>query len=77
MPYRINKELPAGVRNNLPPHAQSIFRETFNHAWEEYSQPSKRRDGASREEVARKVAWSAVKKEYQKEQDGKWRKRAA
>lgn len=77
MPYRINKDLPAGVKNNLPPHAQSIFREAFNHAWEEYRQPAKRRGGASREEVAQKVAWSAVKKEYGKDQSGKWSKKAA
>ena len=77
MPYRINKELPVGVKNHLPPHGQTIFRKAFNNAWEQYKKPSKRRGGASREEASRKVAWAAVKKEYKKGNDGKWHKKAA
>lgn len=66
MPYRTNKDLPPGVRNHLPPHAQDIFREAFNHAWEEYAEPKKRRSGGSQEDIARRVAWAAVKKKYHK-----------
>ena len=36
MPYRTDTELPAGVKDNLPPHAQDIYREAFNSAWQEY-----------------------------------------
>ena len=36
MPYASNDELPPAVGNHLPPHAQDIFREAFNHAWQEY-----------------------------------------
>jgi len=71
MPYKSNDELPDSVRNNLPKHAQEIYRKAFNSAWDEYKNPKDRRGDDSREEVAHKVAWSAVKKEYQKE-DGKW-----
>ncbi len=35
MPYTANDELPPAVRDHLPPHAQDIFREAFDHAWEE------------------------------------------
>jgi len=66
MPYRSNEDLPPGVSNHLPPHAQNIFREAFNHAWAQYSNPEKRRLGGSRENTARRVAWAAVKKKYRK-----------
>ena len=44
MTYEQNSDLPKGVRNNLPAHAQDIYREAFNHAWEQYRSPDKRRD---------------------------------
>jgi cation transport regulator len=77
MPYRVNRDLPASVTNNLPPHAQSIYREAFNHSWKEYEDAKKRRGNASHEEVSHKVAWAAVKKEYEKGAGGKWHKKAA
>jgi cation transport regulator len=66
MPYRENADLPDRVRTHLPEHAQDIYREAFNNAWEQYKEPEKRRTAESREEVAQKVAWSAVKKKYHK-----------
>ena len=36
MPYSSNDELPSAVADHLPSHAQDIFREAFNHAWDEY-----------------------------------------
>ena len=71
MPYRSNEDLPLGVRNHLPPHAQDIFREAFNHAWEQYRYPEQRWMGGTQEDVARRVAWAAVKNKYQK-QDTIW-----
>lgn len=73
MPYDKIEDLPSSVKDNLPAHAQEIYKEAFNHAWEEYQNPDDRRNGASREEIAHRVAWSAVKKEYKKV-NGKWRK---
>lgn len=61
MPYASNDELPESVRAHLPPHAQEIFRKAFNHAWQEYAHD------ARREEIAFRVAWSAVEKVYVKE----------
>jgi cation transport regulator len=72
MPYTKTIELPEDVRNVLPEHAQHIFKEAFNSAYDEYEDPEKRRTDDSREEVAFKVAWSAVKKEYEKGADDKW-----
>ncbi len=69
MPYASNRELPTQVKDNLPGHGQDIYREAFNHAFENYKDPAKRRGHASREEVSHKIAWSAVKHEYHKEGD--------
>jgi len=76
MPYGSNADLPGTVRGVLPRHAQDIYREAFNHAWEEYADPDERRDESeSREEVAHKVAWAAVKRRYHKVGDI-WRERS-
>ena len=73
MPYKSAAELPESVKANLPAHAQEIYREAFNNAAQEYTDPSKRRGSESLDEVAHKVAWAAVKHEYRKnETTGKW-----
>ena len=60
MPYVVNEDLPPAVRNHLPHHAQDIYREAFNHAWNEYAHDPRH------EEIAHRVAWAAVKKAYVK-----------
>ena len=75
MPYQTLSQLPDAVRDHLPKHAQEIYKEAFNHAWEEYADPDKRRGDESREEVARKVAWAAVKQGYVKGEDDRWHAR--
>ncbi|WP_407353815.1 putative cation transport regulator ChaB [Luteimonas sp. R10] len=73
MPYHSIAELPDNVRDHVPKHAQEIYKEAFNSAWEQYDKPGERRGDASREETAHKVAWSAVKDKYEKGDDGDWR----
>lgn len=72
MPYRSINELPKGVKHVLPTHAQIIYKEAFNNAYEEYKHPEDRRDDADREEVSHRVAWAAVKHKYEKGEDGIW-----
>ncbi len=36
MPYKSVNDLPGSVREHLPEHAQEIFKEAFNNAYEEY-----------------------------------------
>ena len=72
MPYDRISELPASVRDNVPKHAQEIYKEAFNSAWDQYDEPGERRGGASREETAHKVAWAAVKEKYEKGTDDHW-----
>jgi cation transport regulator len=70
MPYASNTDLPPSIRHHLPEHAQGIFREAFNHAWQTYGE----REPDRVEEVAFRVAWAAVKKQYQKV-GGEWQPR--
>jgi cation transport regulator len=60
VPYAANGDLPSGVRAHLPPHAQDIYREAFNHAWVQYGEDLRR------EQIAHRVAWAAVNRRYRK-----------
>lgn len=71
MPYDKVADLPDSVKENLPKHAQEIYRAAYNSAWDEYSDSGRRRGDDSREETAHKVAWAAVKEKYEKRND-KW-----
>lgn len=57
--------------DDLPKYAQHIFKKAHASAIKEYKDPDKKRGGKkeSVEEVAHKVAWAAVKKEYKKKGD--------
>jgi cation transport regulator len=66
MPYQQINDLPDSVKEHVPKHAQEIFRAAFNNALEEYGE----------EERAFRVAWAAVKRDYEKSDDGKWHKKS-
>lgn len=72
MPFNKREDLPDSVRHVLPAHAQDIYKEAFNSAWDEYKSSSDRTKGGTREETAHRVAWSAVKSKYEKGADDKW-----
>ena len=65
MPYKTNDDLPDNIKSHLPEHGQSIFRKVFNNAYKQYET----------EQQAFRVAWAAVKKEYEKNEQGVWVKR--
>lgn len=69
-------DLPERLKDELPPHAQEIYQKTLESAYKEYRDPEKRRSNDDRESTAHKVAWSAVKKEYEKGNDGKWHRKS-
>ena len=75
MPYKKLTNLPDRVRKHLPKHAQEIFKKAYNNAEKQYDDPKKRKDGSSKIETTNKVAWSAVKKEYEKGSDGNWHRK--
>jgi cation transport regulator len=64
MPYQQRADLPESVRDALPAHAEAIYKEAYNSAYEQYDHDEAR---------AHRVAWGAVKRKYHKdEQSGKW-----
>ena len=63
MPYKKNSDLPPSVRNHLPVKAQTIYMKSFNNALDHYHD----------ETIAIKVAWSAVKNQYEKGDEGMWK----
>jgi cation transport regulator len=60
MPYQTNSDLPSPVRSHLPPHAQDIYREAFNHSFASHAGDERQ------EEIAHRTAWAAVKRSYVK-----------
>ncbi|WP_313688424.1 putative cation transport regulator ChaB [Pantoea sp.] len=75
MPYSSTRQLPDSIRHVLPAHAQTIYEKAFNSAWDQYQDKDDWRGDDSREKVAHKVAWAAVKKDYQKGDDNKWHRK--
>ena len=64
MPYKTTSDLPESVRDHLPHHAQEIYQEAYNSAWDQYNHD---------EERAHRVAWGAVKKKYDTDEStGRW-----
>lgn len=68
MPYDKKSDLPDSVTDNLPAHAQDIYKEAYNSAWDQYDKD---------EERSHRVAWSAVKQKYHKNENGTWVKGAS
>ena len=71
MPYAQVRELQKGVKNSLPKHAQDIYKEAFNSAYDQ----NDNYDSGQREESAHRIAWSAVKKKYERNGSSKWQKK--
>lgn len=71
MPYNSTDDLPESVKNNLPSHAQRIYMKAFNSAWDGTC-----KDSDDKEACSAKVAWSAVKNSYEKDEEGSWHKKS-
>jgi len=69
MPYNKISDLPEKVQHVLPKHAQEIYKEAFNHAYDQYQ------NRVDHEAVSHQVAWTAVKTKYEKSKEGKWIKK--
>jgi cation transport regulator len=69
MPYESISELPKSVRN-LPSRAKTIYLKAFNSAWEENYDVD---DETARDKASHEAAWSAVKGQYEKDEEtGDW-----
>lgn len=70
MPYQTIADLPDPVKTALPKHGQEIYAATFNSAFEAH------KGEADQEKAAHQLAWGAVKKSYEQDNDGKWVEKA-
>jgi cation transport regulator len=68
VPYKTIDKLPNGIKDNLPKHAQEIYKSAFNSALEQYEAED------DPEQTAHRVAWAAVKAKYEKT-NGSWTKK--
>ncbi|MGQ9365160.1 ChaB family protein [Azospirillum sp. ST 5-10] len=73
MPYPSNAELPESVKSLLPEGAQDVYRYAFNRAWRVCAD-SPDRSRLHRTELARRIAWAAVRHTYEKVGDS-WQRR--
>ncbi|MBD2102914.1 ChaB family protein [Leptolyngbya sp. FACHB-261] len=64
MPYQQLSELPADVQA-LPQYAQQLFMAAFNSA----------ESDSNNQESAVEIAWTTVKHEYEKGEDGSWQRK--
>jgi len=72
MPYDSISELPKSVRN-LPKRAKEIYMKAFNSAWNTNAGSADTGGESALEELSRDAAWSAVKQEYEKDEEtGEW-----
>ena len=62
MPYKQITQLPDNVKNNLPKHAQEIYKEAFNSAEDQYVEEGR----------AHATALGAVENKYEKNDQGNW-----
>ncbi len=70
MPFQSISELPKSVRN-LPSRAKTLYMKAYNSCWEELE--SADTDDADREKASHEAAWSAVKEQYEKDDEtGEW-----
>jgi cation transport regulator len=68
MPYESISELPKSVRN-LPSRAKALYMKAYNGCWDDLESA----DDAAREKASHEAAWSAVKDQYEKDDEtGEW-----
>ena len=67
MHYEDIEELPVHCRINLPEAAQHVYRDAWNHAWDNCADPY----------VARDLAWREVREQFERDAvTGCWMRRA-
>jgi len=69
--YESIAELPDTVRDVLPQEAQETYMEAYNDSWESYEEEAT--SDLSRDAYAARDAWTAVKREFTKDEEtGIW-----
>jgi cation transport regulator ChaB len=72
MLYESIDDLPEYIKSKFPLYAQEVYVGVFNKAWEEYGDPHVNLLGASREQIAHKLALAAASKAYNDNEEDTW-----
>jgi cation transport regulator len=72
MKYKELQDLPETVTKRLPMRGQKIYMQAFNDAWFAAVGNGGGGQDGSPEAAAHRMAWSAVLKEYEPSDNGKW-----
>ncbi len=67
-------KVPEHLESKLPKHAQQIYVETFNYAYEEQKQQGQQ-DTEELQKAAHEAAWDEVNKRFDEDSKGKWHPR--
>ena len=74
MSYEDLPDLPGDLRHELPRRGQEIYQAAYNRAYETSMASGEDHDSQSTAETAHKAALLAVEMEYQKDEQGRWRR---
>lgn len=66
-----------GSSDELTGTVETLFREAYDDAFERYADPVGRVPNGARHSFASRVAWSQVKRAYERGDDGVWRPKRA
>ena len=69
--YDSIQDLPFVCRLNLPEPALQVYRDAFNRAWRHAD------NGQSRFREAQQEAWGEVRRRFERDESGRWRRRNA
>ncbi|MDQ3564651.1 MAG: ChaB family protein [Pseudomonadota bacterium] len=74
MSYKKLSDLPRSLRHEFPRRAQEIYRAAYNRAYEVCMASEDLHDDQAIAETAHKAALLAVEMEYEKDEQGRWRR---
>lgn len=74
MIYNAVTDLPKAIREELPDHAQEIYRAAYNLTVEEHLASNPNHDEQELQTIANQAAWQRVQMEYHRDDTGKWRR---
>lgn len=72
--YNTVTDLPRAIRDELPEHAQEIYRAAYNLAVEEHRASNPDPDEDELHGMADQAAWMRVQMEYDRDDSGAWRR---
>ncbi len=77
MPAGDISPLPDEFKQFLPKQAQELYVDVYNREWREYTSPYQRKGDNDHLTTAKKAAWAAVLRLYEKNSDGRWQKKVS